>query len=85
MIAPLTKRLAGMDHAVSVSPPRTSTDKDTALLTVQYDVPVTHHDLYENLAPLDKAVSPTRDAGFQVELGGDLPETAAARCAAAAS
>ena len=78
VIAPLTKRLAAMDHAVSVSPPRLSNDKDTALLTVAYDAPVTHHDLYENLAPLDKAVGPTRDAGIQVELGGDLPETAAA-------
>ena len=32
----------------------------------------------ENLAPLDEAVAPTRDAGLQVELGGELPDTAAA-------
>ena len=78
VVAPLTDRLEQMDHVVSVSPPRLSADRDTALLTVEYDVPVTHHDLYENLAPLDKAVAPTRDAGIQVELGGDLPDTAAA-------
>ena len=67
-----------MDHVVSVSPPRISADRDTALLTVEYDAPVTDHDLYENLTPLNKAVAPTRDAGVQVELGGDLPDTAAA-------
>ena len=75
---PLTRRLADLPHVASVSPPRTSADGDTALLTVQYDVPVTHPDLYEDLAPLEGAVDPTRDAGIQVELGGDLPETAAA-------
>jgi RND superfamily putative drug exporter len=76
--APLTERLQQMPHAVSVTDPRLSADRDTALLTVEYDVPVTNHDLYENLAPLNKAVGPTRDAGIQVELGGDLPDTAAA-------
>jgi RND superfamily putative drug exporter len=74
----LTQRLEQMPHAVSVSQPRLSDDRDTALLTVEYDAPVTNHDLYENLAPLNKAVAPTRDAGIQVELGGDLPDTAAA-------
>jgi RND superfamily putative drug exporter len=78
VVAPLTQRLQQMDHTVSVSPPRMSADRDTALLTVTYDEPVTHPDLMENLAPLEKAVGPTRDAGLQVELGGDLPDTAAA-------
>ncbi len=75
---PLAERLSGLDHVTSVSPPRISDDGDTALLTVQYDVPVTHPDIYEDVAPLDEAVAPTRDSGVQVELGGDLPETAAA-------
>src|SRR3954451_6063653 len=75
---PLTQRLEQMPHAVSVTAPRLSADRDTALLTVEYDAPVTDHDLYENLAPLNKAVDPTREAGVQVELGGDLPDTAAA-------
>ncbi len=78
VITPLTERLQSMDHVVSVSPPRISPDGDTAILAVEYDVEVTHHDLYENLAPLDRAVAPTRDAGIQVELGGGLPDTAAA-------
>ncbi|HET7351773.1 MAG TPA: MMPL family transporter [Marmoricola sp.] len=78
LLAPLTERLSEMDHAVAVSPPRLSEDRDTALLTVQYDAPVTHHDLMGNVEPLEDAVAATRDAGVQVELGGDLPETAAA-------
>ncbi len=76
-IASLTHRLEAMDHVVAVTPPRTSVDRDTALLTVQYDVPVTDDDLMGNLAPLEKAVAPTRDH-LQVELGGELPDTAAA-------
>jgi RND superfamily putative drug exporter len=78
ILAPLTERLADMDHAVAVSPPRTSEDGDTALLTVQYDAPVTHDDLMADLGPLERAIGPTRDSGVQVELGGDLPDTAAA-------
>ena len=78
VIAPLTRRLGQMDHAVSVSPPRLSADRDTALLTVEYDAPVTDPDLMGKLGPLDHAVAPTRAAGIQVELGGDLPDTAAA-------
>jgi RND superfamily putative drug exporter len=31
--------LAGLDHVLSVSPPRMSEDGDTALLTLGYDVP----------------------------------------------
>src|SRR5258708_5606920 len=34
--------------------------------------------LMGTLRPLDRAVAPTRPAGLQVELGGDLPDTAAA-------
>ena len=77
-IAPLTDRLAEMDHVVAVSPPRMSEDRDTALLNVQYDAPVTDPDLMANLGPLERAIAPTRDDGIQVELGGDLPDTAAA-------
>ena len=74
----LTDRLLDMDHAVAVTPPRISEDGDTAMMVVSYDEPVTHPDLYENLEPLDDAVAETRDAGLQVEFGGDLPGTAAA-------
>ncbi|MET1058176.1 MAG: MMPL family transporter [Nocardioides sp.] len=74
----LTDRLLAMDHAVAVTPPRLSDDGDTALMVVSYDAPVTDPDLYENLEPLEDAVADTRDAGLQVEFGGDLPGTAAA-------
>ncbi len=45
---------------------------------MQYDVPVTDPDLMGNLTPLEDAVEPTRDAGLQVELGGEVPGSAAA-------
>ena len=77
-LAALTDRLLAMDHAVAVTPPRISEDGDTAMMVVSYDEPVTHPDLYENLEPLEDAVTDTRDAGLQVEFGGDLPGTAAA-------
>jgi RND superfamily putative drug exporter len=78
VLRPLADRLGALDHVVAVSPPRASADADTALLSVSYDVPVTHRDLYQDVEPLEGAVAPTEAAGFQVELGGDLPETAAA-------
>ena len=78
VLGPLADRLGALDHVVAVSPPRASADADTALLSVSYDVPVTHRDLYQDVEPLEDAVAPTEAAGFQVELGGDLPETAAA-------
>ena len=74
----LADRLRAMPHVATVSAPRMSADGDTALFGVSYAVPVTDPDLMGNLGPLDRAVAPTRDAGLQVELGGDLPDTAAA-------
>ena len=68
--------LAGLDHVDTVLPPRVSDDGRTALLVVQYDVPVTHHDLYQDIDPLEDAVDPYREDGLQVELGGELPSTA---------
>jgi RND superfamily putative drug exporter len=70
--------LSGMDHVAGVPEPRVSEDGDTALFTVLYDVPVTHRDLMENITPLEDATRATEQAGYQVELGGELPATAAA-------
>ncbi|MCF6376440.1 MMPL family transporter [Nocardioides KLBMP 9356] len=72
----LTDRLLDLEHVASVSPPRLSEDGDTAILTVEYDQPVTHPDLMANTEPLEGAIAPTIDTGLQVELGGDLPDTA---------
>jgi RND superfamily putative drug exporter len=76
-LADLTARLGRMPHAASVSPPRLSDDQDTALLSVEYDAPVTHRDLMGKGEPLVEAVEPTRDAGLQVELNGTMGEQAA--------
>jgi RND superfamily putative drug exporter len=74
----LSDRLGDMPHVATVSPARFSEDADTALFDVQYDVPVTDPDLMGNLEPLEDAVEPTRDTGLQVELGGEVPGSAAA-------
>ncbi len=68
--------LAALDHVDTVLPPRVSEDGRTALVVVQYDVPVTHADIYQDIDPLEDAVDPFREDGLQVELGGDLPSTA---------
>ncbi|WP_374455639.1 MMPL family transporter [Nocardioides sp.] len=77
-LADLTRRLTAMPHVLTVSEPRSSPDRDTVLLDVAYDAPITHPDLMENLAPLEEAVAPTVATGLEVELGGELPGTGAA-------
>ena len=74
----LAGRLADMPHVLAVQPPQLSADGDTALVAVGYDVPVTDPDLMGNLEPLEEAVAGTRDLGLQVELGGEVPQNAAA-------
>src|SRR5689334_25403828 len=77
-LAELTTRLKAMPHVVQVFPAERSADGDTAVVNVSYDAPVTDPDLMGNLDPLDAAVAPLRATGLQVELGGELPESAAA-------
>ncbi len=72
----LTERLRGLQHVAEVGPARLSGDGDTAVLTVQYAEPITHPDLMGNIEPLQGAIAETIDAGLQVELGGDVPDTA---------
>jgi putative drug exporter of the RND superfamily len=74
----LDRRLAEMPHVATVREPVLSPDRDTALVVVDYDVPVTDRDLMGNVVPLEKAVEPSRDAGLQVEMNGAVPESAAA-------
>ncbi|WP_369137013.1 MMPL family transporter [Modestobacter versicolor] len=75
-IAELTARLGEVDHVTSVAPPRFSADRDTALLAVVFDVPVTHPDLAggAGVEALETAVTGAGEA-LQVELGGQLPNT----------
>ncbi|WP_210649257.1 MMPL family transporter [Nocardioides sp. SYSU D00065] len=77
----LARSLGEVDHVTSVSPPRWSDDRDTAILTVVLDVPVTDPDLAggAGLASLESAVADVAevaDGGLQVEFGGELPNTA---------
>ena len=69
------ERLGAIDHVSYVSEPRVSADGDTALVDLQYDVPVTDPDLVgaKGYDPLEEAIEPLRDAGLQAELGGELP------------
>ncbi len=75
-VADLTARLTEVDHVTSVAPPRFSEDRDTALLTVVFDVPVTDPDLSggRGVEALETAVEGAGE-GLQVELGGQLPNT----------
>ena len=75
-IGTLTERLRGLEHVADVGPARLSDDGDTAVLTVQYAEPITHPDLMANIEPLEGAIAETIDAGLQVELGGEVPDTA---------
>jgi RND superfamily putative drug exporter len=70
----LGMQLAGVEHVSQVSPPRISADGDTALITVQYDVPVTEFTGSDGVDALRAATAGTERAGLQVELGGQLPE-----------
>ncbi|WP_457254378.1 MMPL family transporter [Pedococcus sp. P5_B7] len=77
-LAELATRLQAMPHVVQVFPAERSADGDTAVVNVSYDAPVTDPDLMGNLDPMEAAVAPLRATGVQVELGGELPESAAA-------
>ncbi|SDP55297.1 putative drug exporter of the RND superfamily [Pedococcus dokdonensis] len=74
----LATRLQSMPHVVQVFPAQRSADGDTAVVNVSYDAPVTDPDLMGKLDPLEQAVAPLKAGGLQVELGGELPESAAA-------
>jgi RND superfamily putative drug exporter len=75
-LAQLADRLDDLEHVADVAPARLSDDRDTAVLSVQYAEPITHPDLMGNVAPLEDAIAATIEDGYQVELGGDLPDTA---------
>ncbi|AZG45589.1 MMPL family transporter [Gordonia insulae] len=77
-ISGLRDRLGDMDHVATVTDARFSADRDTAVLTVGYDVPVTDRSIMGNADGLTAAITPTRDAGLRVEMNGSVPETAAA-------
>ena len=78
VLAEVQQSLGSLEHVAAVPAPRLSEDGDTALYTVLYDVPVTDQDLLGDMTPLEDATAATKDAGYQVAFGGELPGTAAA-------
>ncbi len=66
-----------VDHASQVAPPVVSRDGATAILTVQYDVPVTDFKDDTGLTQLRDAAANLTHRGYQVELGGQMPENIA--------
>ena len=78
-LADLVERLGDLPHVVTVLDPAAtglvSEDRTTAMARVQYadDPRELGLDAYHQL---EAAIEPTRDAGLQVELGGDLPQYA---------
>ncbi|MEQ6900846.1 MMPL family transporter [Nocardioides sp. YIM 152588] len=75
VVEDVTDRLTATEHVASVSP-RISDDGDTALLYVRYAVESTHPDVLGVTEPLTRAAEPAAAAGYQVELGGEVPSTA---------
>jgi RND superfamily putative drug exporter len=66
--------LAAMDAAGVVAPPVLSPDGKTAVIAVQYDVPVTDFKGDEGVVALEQATEALVDAGYQVAYGGQVPE-----------
>jgi RND superfamily putative drug exporter len=69
-----SRDLAAMDSAGVVSPPVRSPDGRTAIIAVQYDVPVTDFKGDEGLVALEEATESLVDDGYQVAYGGQVPE-----------
>jgi RND superfamily putative drug exporter len=63
-----------VDHVSQVAPPVVSQDGATAVITVQYDVPVTDFKDDSGLVQLEDAAANLTQRGYQVELGGQMPE-----------
>ncbi|HTJ34533.1 MAG TPA: MMPL family transporter [Dactylosporangium sp.] len=74
----LRGRLARMPGAGVVAQPRLSADGDTALIGVQYDIPVTDFHGTEGMDALRAAAEPLQRDGVQVELGGQVAENISA-------
>ncbi len=63
-----------VDHVSQVAPAVVSKDGATAVITVQYDVPVTDFKDDSGMAQLEDAAANLTQRGYQVELGGQMPE-----------
>ncbi|SNS42600.1 MMPL family transporter [Rhodococcoides kyotonense] len=70
----LRTRLEKLDGVGTVSPARMSPDGDTALVSVQYRIPVTDFADTDGVDALRSATAPLEREGLQVELGGQVAE-----------
>ncbi|WP_068278127.1 MMPL family transporter [Aldersonia kunmingensis] len=70
----LQQRLADVEGVSRVAQPRISDDGDTALIGLNYDIPVTDFQGTEGIDALRAATAPLEQSGLQVELGGEVPE-----------
>src|SRR5690606_23082944 len=70
----LRSRLSDLPGATVVTPPRMTDDGHTALITVQYDLPVTDFHGTEGIDALRAAAQPLVSDGIQVEFGGQVAE-----------
>ena len=70
----LRGRLEALDGVGTVSPARVSSDGDTALVSVQYRIPVTDFEGTDGIDALRTATAPLEREGLQVELGGQVAE-----------
>ena len=82
-LAAVRAGLARMPGASVVGPPQLSGGGDTALIDVQYRVPVTSFRGHTGVDALTAATAPARSRGLQVELGGSVPENISATNGAA--
>ncbi|WP_338889858.1 MMPL family transporter [Rhodococcus sovatensis] len=74
VLTSLQSRLQTLDGVGTVSPARISSDGDTALISVQYRIPVTDFQGTDGIDALRSATAPLEREGIQVELGGQVAE-----------
>jgi putative drug exporter of the RND superfamily len=74
VLATVSQDLGRMPGAAVVDPPVLSKDGATALIDVQYNVPVTSFSGNSGVNALTAATAPAKADGLQVALGGEVPE-----------
>jgi RND superfamily putative drug exporter len=70
----LRHQLQAVSGVSTVSPPRLSEAGDTALIALQYRVPITKIHGPQGVDALRQAVAPSQQSGLEVDLGGEVPE-----------
>jgi RND superfamily putative drug exporter len=71
-IASVSERVRRLPHVTGITPAGVAADGRTAVLAVQYDVPVTAVQPKEAAAALESAAAPARAAGLTTEFGGEV-------------